>query len=123
MENDVCEDEDLRSDLKVLKDWKRCGRLVASILLKSGQSEAATKLLQEAGVSLDLGALRVEHTFEALEARARLYSLSENWTEAQKTLQKLDEIGDELSGMQLFRRRNIESICLDAGISPQLSDD
>lgn len=96
---------------------------LASILLKSGQSEAAKKLLQEAGVSLDLGELRVEHTFEALEARARLYSLSENWTEAQKTLQKLDEIGDELSGMQLFRRRNIESICLDAGISPQLSDD
>ena len=49
---------------------------LASILIRSGQTEAAQKVLEEAGVSLDLGEVRAEHAFEALEARARLFSLS-----------------------------------------------
>ncbi len=95
---------------------------LASILLRSGQSGVAEKLLMEAGTSLDLIEVRPEHAFDALEARARLLSLTSNWEEARKILLELDEIGDELPTMQQYRRSNIESICRDAGIEPQLSD-
>ena len=95
---------------------------LASILLRSGQSDVAEKLLAEAGTSLDLMEVRPEHEFDALEAKARLLSLSSKWEEARKILLELDEIGDELPTMQQYRRSNIESICRDAGIDPQLSD-
>ena len=95
---------------------------LASILLRSGQSEVAEKLLAEAGTSLDLMEVRPEHEFDALEAKARLLSLSSKWDEARKILLELDEIGDELPTMQQYRRSNIESICRDAGIEPKLSD-
>ncbi|MBA4683594.1 MAG: serine/threonine protein kinase [Planctomycetes bacterium] len=95
---------------------------LASILLRSGQSDVAEKLLAEAGTSLDLMEVRPEHEFDALEAKARLLSLSSKWEEARKILLELDEIGDELPTMHQYRRSNIESICRDAGIAPQLSD-
>ena len=95
---------------------------LASILLRSGQTEAASKLLEEAGTSLELREVRPEHAFDALEARARLHSLSSNWQEAQRILVELDEIGDELPTMRQYRRSNIESICRDAGIEPQIPD-
>ena len=95
---------------------------LASILFQSGQDSTATKLLQEAGLSLDIEAVRKEHRFAALEARVRLLSLSHQWEDARKTLKQLDEEGDELPTMALLRKKDIESICKDAHIEPQLSD-
>jgi len=57
---------------------------LASILFKSGQDESAHKILQEANVSLESVDVRIEHAFDAMEARVRLLSLSQQWDEAKR---------------------------------------
>ncbi|OUU20395.1 MAG: hypothetical protein CBC13_10750 [Planctomycetia bacterium TMED53] len=98
---------------------------LASILFKSGQKDTANKILREANVSLELGdgGIRAEHAFAAMEARVRLLSLAEQWEEAREALRQLDIKGDELPTMHAHRLQDIESICQDAGIVPQLRED
>lgn len=95
---------------------------LASIVLRAGRQDEANKLLAEAGMTMITGNISSELQFPALEAKARILSLAQNWPEATKVIHELDSTGDELPPARLKRRNELERICQDAGFEARYGE-
>jgi hypothetical protein len=95
---------------------------LASIVLRAGRKDEANKLLAEAGMTMITGNISSELQFPALEAKARILSLAQNWPEATKVIHELDSTGDELPPARLKRRNELERICQDAGFEARYGE-
>lgn len=95
---------------------------LASILLYAGRSDEATRLLAEARMNISSGQIKPELQFPALEAKARILSLSQDWENATKVIHELDVTGDELPPAQKRRLKDMERLCQDAGFEARYAE-
>jgi hypothetical protein len=89
---------------------------LASILLLSGQTKEANKLIEEADVNIGSGVVAVEYQFSSMEARVRIYALAERKDEALQLLEELDQCGGERPPARQKRRRDLDRICSESGL-------
>jgi tetratricopeptide (TPR) repeat protein len=89
---------------------------LASILLLSGQTKEAAKLIEEASVTIGSGEISAEYRFSSLEARVRIYALAGRKDEALKLLEELDQCGGERPAARQKRRKDLDQICSESGI-------
>ena len=89
---------------------------LASILIRAGRAEEASKLLEEASMTIQSNEIAPELRFNTLEARIRIDALAGREDDARELLDQLDEMGDELPLAQQRRRRSLTQICIDSGL-------
>ncbi|MDE0959765.1 MAG: protein kinase [Planctomycetota bacterium] len=90
---------------------------LASILLCSGQTMEAQKLIEEADMTLRTGQITADFQFSTLEARVRIHALAGRQKEAFQLLEELDRRGGELPAARLKRRKDLDQICSESGMT------
>ena len=89
---------------------------LASILLLSGQTKEANKLIEEASLTSGSGELSVEYQFSSMEARLRIDALAGRKDEVLQLLEELDQCGGERPAARQKRRKDLDQICSESGI-------